>query len=315
MRRADVNLDSAKQSMHRSWRHRLALAATALAAAAAGCAQPQSASTSPEQASAMGMYTGTYAAAGSRVAVAAPNAASPDDPTVIPPRFVHLYVYQINVPMGAVSDNEKFWRHVDEQVVDVATHDLLYKNGIRVGETAMTRWAELRHCITAGPSSFKRSEVSGADAVNDELEVSEPIDFQYIFYFDASNHLIGRSYDRCRNILGLSFIPDARENDAVRVSLCPIVRAQRTVMQFTAMNSEQEITMVRPERLYDLNLTARLPADQILIVAPSPRASFDDCVGNRFFINNGPTEKTEMVLLMVARPVALDQADAALVGK
>src|SRR5687768_16144984 len=48
-------------------------------------------------------------------------------------RAVHLDMYQFTVPHGGVSRSEEFWKRVDEQRIDVATYDLLLKNGLRVG--------------------------------------------------------------------------------------------------------------------------------------------------------------------------------------
>src|SRR6266542_3692986 len=48
-------------------------------------------------------------------------------------RAVQVDVYQLTVPYSTISRNEKFWKRIDETCVDVATSDVLFKNGIRVG--------------------------------------------------------------------------------------------------------------------------------------------------------------------------------------
>src|SRR5687767_5663780 len=50
-----------------------------------------------------------------------------------PPAVAALDVYQLTVPLGAVSRSQEFWKRVNETSVDVATCDLLQKNGFRVG--------------------------------------------------------------------------------------------------------------------------------------------------------------------------------------
>src|SRR4051812_45992675 len=48
-----------------------------------------------------------------------------------------LDVYVLSLPLGTVSRNEEFWKRVNEQALDVATYDLLFKNGVRVGEAPL----------------------------------------------------------------------------------------------------------------------------------------------------------------------------------
>src|SRR5688500_11404125 len=55
-------------------------------------------------------------------------------------RIVRLEVLQLVVPLGAVSRSEEFWKHVEEQRIDVGTYDLLRKNGWRLGIAPTSEW-------------------------------------------------------------------------------------------------------------------------------------------------------------------------------
>src|SRR6476660_3215963 len=41
------------------------------------------------------------------------------------PTSVHVDLYQLSVPYGTVSRNEKFWKRIDENCVDPTTYDTL----------------------------------------------------------------------------------------------------------------------------------------------------------------------------------------------
>src|SRR4051812_7697836 len=62
-----------------------------------------------------------------------PTAAAPAvptealDPVIEGPTRVQMDVYQLSVPFGTVSKNEAFWKRIDEQCVDVATYDVIFK--------------------------------------------------------------------------------------------------------------------------------------------------------------------------------------------
>src|SRR5689334_8957114 len=56
------------------------------------------------------------------------------------PSPLRVDIYQISVPLGTVSRNEQFWKRIDETCIDVATCDLLQKNGVRVGVAPTDEW-------------------------------------------------------------------------------------------------------------------------------------------------------------------------------
>src|SRR5437764_7840085 len=47
--------------------------------------------------------------------------------------YVVLDVLRMTMPQGGISNNDQFWKNIDEEHVDSANHDLLLRNGIRYG--------------------------------------------------------------------------------------------------------------------------------------------------------------------------------------
>jgi hypothetical protein len=58
---------------------------------------------------------------------------------------------------------------------------------------------------------------------------------------------------------------------------------------------------IHPEQFFELNLTADIPQDGFLVLAPSPDGKWPTSLGNIFLINDGATEQTET--LLVFRPI------------
>src|SRR5688572_30381845 len=71
------------------------------------------------------------------------------------PVQLQIDLYHLSVPFGTVSGNEAFWKRVDEQAVDVATYDLLLKNGVRVGVAPVAEWERFRRVIEDHPAVTK----------------------------------------------------------------------------------------------------------------------------------------------------------------
>jgi hypothetical protein len=126
-------------------------------------------------------------------------------------------------------------------------YDLLFKNGIRVGRAPISEWSYLRGLMEKHPARTQKLSFTGTEAKAVELEFKKGIDEQTIFYYDGQNNTVGRSFENCENVMGLSFQPAPRQPaGTVRVALCPVVRSLRRKIQFNWLNEEREIQFVRP---------------------------------------------------------------------
>jgi hypothetical protein len=218
-----------------------------------------------------------------------------------------LDVYEVTVPFGAVSRSSEFWKRVNETSVDVATYDLLQKNGFRVGVAPAGEWAYFRAIIEQHPAVTRHTVVTGGAEGSLELSMKQGVEYQNLAYLTDDNTLLVRTYERCENLLAVSFQPAPRRPGQVRMTMCPLVRSSRRKFEVSVTDEEREYDYVRPERLYDLNLCADIPLDGFLVVAPSTLARFSSNLGSTFLVDGGATEKTERVLLMVPRPTKQQQ--------
>jgi hypothetical protein len=238
--------------------------------------------------------------------VQTPQPAHAQDPEANVPLLISLHVYQLSVPFGTVSNNAEFWKRVNEQSVDVATYDLLYRNGIRVGEAAISEWEFFKNIIDQNPAVSREQIFTANEMKSVKLEMGAEVPTQNIFYFDSGNVLIGRTYDRCMNFISLAFQPAPRKLGEVRVALCPAVRTLRKTLEFNALNQERQYEFVQLEHLYDVNLRADIRPDTFLIIAPSPDGRWPSSLGNIFLTKDGNAEKNEQILLLVPQPYRLD---------
>lgn len=237
-----------------------------------------------------------------------PDSNSPRDPAAAVQSVICLEIYQLAVPAGTISANDEFWKQVNEQVVDVATYDILYKNGLRVGEASNDQWPFFKDFIEQNPAMVRHSTMIAREASSTELEMSKDLPEQNLFYFNADNQLQGRSFDRCDNLLAISFQPAPRKPQTIRVALCPVVRSQRRILQYSVNNDEREIQYVQPERLYDLNLRADIAMDHFLLIAPSPEGRWPTSIGNAFLTRNTPSERQEQLILLIPRLIPMEQS-------
>jgi hypothetical protein len=214
-------------------------------------------------------------------------------------------IFLLAVPSGAISGNEEFWKRIDEQTLSPDTYDLLYKNGIRVGEAPL---AELQHFakFMDGIVPIQRFMVTGTEVQNMHIEMKTNLPEQMIMYIDRNHTLVGDTYGRCDNIMNISFEPAFRKPGQLRLTLCPMVRVTRKQLRFTSRNTPfEDIVYVNPEAFYDLNFKVDLPTEEFLIVSPSPQASLSGSLGNAFLTKDGPTDKLEQVLIVRSTPLRM----------
>src|SRR5277367_3566362 len=76
---------------------------------------------------------GPVAASGDSTVTRAAEFSDPPANVQHGPYVVQLDIYQLEVPFGALSRDDEFWKRVDETQINPADYDVLVKNGVRVG--------------------------------------------------------------------------------------------------------------------------------------------------------------------------------------
>lgn len=239
-----------------------------------------------------------FPVAGDPVPANDPNVSSADDDD--PPIVVQLDVYLLTVPFRAISNNDDFWKRVDENKPDIGIADLLQKNGMRVGIGSNDDWSYFKHLIDQYNAVVQRGTASPAESGSLDLPMKKSIDYENVFYFNDHNELYGRTYERCENLLQVLFYAAKRHPGDSVIKVCPVIRGLRKRLEISPFNNdEREIVFVNPEQLIDLRLEVTVTANHFLIVAPSRISKWKSSLGNSFLISPGHAELVENVLLFV----------------
>jgi hypothetical protein len=216
-------------------------------------------------------------------------------------RAFYLDVYQVVVPFGTVSRNADFWRHVDEEAIDPVTKDLLLKNGMRCGLAANQDWDFFREQIEQNPHLAKSGSAVATGNGQIELPMKQNVPEQTIFYFSGHSAPEGRTYEKCNDLIGVSFWPDHRRIGEMNISLSPTIRSTRSHYEYTMRGDERVLTTVTPEYLYELNLRTAVPMDKFLVIGLSPAGDQPSTLGHNFLTLEGGAELHEQVLIFVPR--------------
>lgn len=215
--------------------------------------------------------------------------------------LIQLISYKITVPAGAISRSDDFWKRIDEHAVDVATYELLFKNGIRVGVAPSSEWEFLKGILEQNPAITQPSAFTGREGKDLDIELKKNILFQNLFYWDGRGDLVGRTYERAENFIRIAFEPAPRKHGQVRLTICPVFRSMREVVVPVGSVNTTSYQFKKPEQIYDMNLVADVPLDNFLVMAPSVEGQWNTSMGSVFLGNEGPAAKTETIL--VFRPI------------
>ena len=231
---------------------------------------------------------------------------NPDDPLPQINAMVHLDIYLLNMPAGSVSQNSEFWKRVDEEAVGRANADRLKSNGIRCGVAPRSEGLFFSQFFDHQPHDAKRQMVDSLHTDTIDLQMEKKFDQEDLFFINASNQVEGKTYSQGINQLALTFGPTPRDPGAVRLTLCPVVSSDKTQTRFTPLNQEYESTIKDADRLYEIGLSADVPGDSFMIIAPSSDAIRKTSLGRTFLINPDKTELQEQVIVIVPTFMRLD---------
>lgn len=220
-------------------------------------------------------------------------------------RRIQVELYQLSVPFGTISRNEKFWKRIDEDEVVIPTvRERLFENGVRIGRAPSREWDYFRHVMEEYPAVTQSNRLLAAERTVVDLPMRKEVTGQDIFFITESNEPVGRTFGPSENFLTLTMEPAPRSPDTVRAVLCPVVRSKRKRLEYTAMNEEVEgPAYVTPEQLYAMNMCVDIRPDEFLVVAPSAMATKKMSIGNSFLVTQGAAEEKETVLLLVPKIV------------
>jgi hypothetical protein len=245
-----------------------------------------------------------FTGAGSNPAAPKPD---PYAPKRVLPVVISLDVYHLTVPWGGISRNEEFWKRVDEDRIDIGTHDLLLKNGIRIGIGRDADWPYFKGLLGKYPTARSlRDRTEAGKEGYIELLMRSGIPEQAILGLDDHNEQWGRRFEQCDDLLGISYVASTHNPGEATVKVCPIVRGLRRYFRVSIFNEESQIELTQPEHLYDMRLETVIPLNDFLIIAPSKEALRSTSMGNTFLMTDGMTTPIEHILVIVPRAYRTD---------
>lgn len=209
-------------------------------------------------------------------------------------------VYQITLPVGSFSTNDKIWAQLNEDAVDSKTTVMLAQNGLRAGTGPVGRWPSISKLLTDMPNTKTQPfiyQTDGRATVN--VVTRAGVTDQIVVSIDRDLQQQGRTFERCDNGFRLAMRPVKNKPELV-VQLEPIVTLGTVNVIRTGL--EQGITRTgfsSEESFPDLNLAATLTAEQFLVVSPMDPKTSPFSVGTLWLSDQEKAPATETVLVFV----------------
>jgi hypothetical protein len=225
------------------------------------------------------------------------------DPVVFARPQVHLSIFQFTVPVGTIGGNDKFWKRGDEAAIDVRTHDILDRNGIRVGLVPRNEYDGLMAQLAKLAPEARPAVYAAAGTKSIELMMKQAVPYQIVYHYSPEGEMPVRSYDDSDNLLCLEFQPAPRKAGDIRVGICPTIRSLRKQLVATSKTDTIEIERISPEYFFDLNLLTDIPLDSFLVIAPSAESRSGMSIGSTFMVSGAEGGQKETVLLLIPEAV------------
>jgi len=216
-------------------------------------------------------------------------------------------MYQLQMPFGANSRDNAFWKLVDEDVVDVPTSRLMNNNGFRVGRGRVADWPEFFR-ILQRESAIKTAEhrITAQPAVEDaRLDMSEEMPEELLYIYDEHG-LTMRSFEDCQNRMSLAFQWAPRKPMTMRVTICPYIVAWQTRFDYSLADDPPPTKYLQRNNFYDLHFCSDISPGEFLVVGTSIATEDVNRIGSRFLTRDGPNQRYEEVLILVGKPVPMN---------
>ena len=240
---------------------------------------------------------------------AAPNPAQATAPEQNP--LIYVVMDKFQVPYGAISQNELFWKWVDENALDAATYELLRTNGLRIGRGRVADWQHFREILIDRDGTRVDTTTFVALSGNNDTTINLTDEMPEQLLFVINEHGVrGRMYDLCQDRLSFAFAWARHKRQTVRLSLCPVVAVQRRRFDYSLADRPPESAFMSEEHLYDLHFAADIAPGEFLVIGPSPQSADPNRVGNRFLVHDGKTDRTEQLLILTQSQMPLARRPA-----
>lgn len=213
---------------------------------------------------------------------------------------IRFDVLRVQLPLGTVSESEKIWNHVDEDVLDFETARRLGQNGFRVGLASTGSWMPIKAIIdtTSGATTIANSvQTQSLSPVEVQLkEVAEPVT---MFHYRRDGTLAGATYPP--GMLQLRNEPviaaDRLPNVSVRVE--PELFAEPGAVRWQVTPDGPRQTPVRRGESFDaVGFTVDIPPGRFLVIGPSSRVSDRRLLGSVFLTDNVDGNLREWVIFV-----------------
>jgi hypothetical protein len=213
-------------------------------------------------------------------------------------------IYQFQMPFGANSRDDSFWKLVDEDVVDVPTNLNLNRNGLRVGRGRVADWPDyLKLLIAESAMTLNETKFLTQPSFDDaRLPMSDILPEELLFIYD-DHGLTMRSFDNCQNYLSLAFQWAPRKPRTMRLTICPAIMAWRTRRDYSLSDNPPEGKYLERLNYYDLHFRADVAPGEFLALGTSTATEDPNRLGSRFLTRDGPNQRYEQLLILVGQSV------------
>jgi hypothetical protein len=236
---------------------------------------------------------------------AAPPAVTEPNPMLTSTGVINVTMYQLQMPFGANSRDDGFWKLVDEDVVDVPTNMNMNRNGLRVGRGRVSDWQDfLKVLDKESAMKLRETQYTAQPSFEDaQLDMSEILPEELLFIYDEHG-LTMRSFNDCQNFLSTAFQWAPREPRTIRLTFCPVVKAWRTRRDYSLTDNPPSQNYLERENYYDLHWRADIKPGEFLVIGTSTETQDPNRIGSRFLTRDGPNQRFEEVLIFVGEPMA-----------
>jgi len=227
------------------------------------------------------------------------------------PRVVDIAfdVLRIEWPIESQRESRKIWNHADEIQLGSEKAALLSRNGLRIGAVSAESWPAIQAILEACRADTRREQLYPQRGEPLLLQLSEITSPESMFLHGADRRLVGKTFSEGRKLMVFDYALRPELGGSTDLGVQFEIRHDRGEMTWEAhAGSLRQAPAIDRHVFAELSTAWSLRKGESLLIGPSPDATNEYLVGNRFLLGEHGGQRTET--LYCVSPVAYQSPSA-----
>ncbi len=222
-----------------------------------------------------------------------------EQPPTGPILGVSLDVLRVDVPLGTLSGNDRFWNQLDEQSLGADRTVLLKRNGLRAAVGRAEAWAPIKAMLDSVDDKMVYREAVKLHQGPLAFQISDGPDDQHVFLYRPDGTMAGASFTASHNLFHIRHRLDEDDPNQVHLTVIPGIRQNQRRLEWAKRGQRLvRVPTFYGRTLHELTMGVRLSPGRFLVIGAGREVALPSVLGRTMLTREVDGKRYESVFLM-----------------